>query len=101
MEFKTITLLRNRTQQKAEQRKLDRERKNNIREESIFAYKLKNDFDEIQSILRKESTTYVDIFVAEKDINTFLKITNSDKRYRDFKISPIGEGKYRVILLYT
>ena len=101
MELETIQLLKKRMESKKQRHENEVERMNRIREESVFAYKLKNDFDKILEYLREDNVRYVDIQVEEKDINRFIKEINSDKRYKDFKITHLGNGVYRVILLYT
>lgn len=101
MSFATIDILKQQMQSKRNRQKSEHDRLNQIREESIFEYKLRNDFDKIQQYLREDNVKYVDIHVEDKDVNKFIKAINSDKRYKDFNITHLGEGKYRVILLYT
>ena len=102
MKFKTIQIIRDKLNRDKKFREQDKERKDILKEELVFAYKLKNDFNKIREILMSDdSVKYVEIQVDNKDLNTFIKTTISDVEYKDFIINAIGHGVYRVSLLYT
>lgn len=102
MTFKTIQIIHDKLNRDKKFREQDKERKDILKEELVFAYKLKNDFNKIREILMSDdSVKYVEIQVDNKDLNTFIKTTISDVEYKDFIINAVGHGVYRVSLLYT